>query len=205
MSNPARPDDLPWERGWNPKGKLGDNPKQVLSNLEDFKSIMDEAMIPFTFIFGTLLGAIRNNDFIPYDDDIDLAVDWKWRYSQKWTFVVMRMEELGFYVARENTPEHDQVFIRGGEKLEIWFFERRSAEGKEDIVIYDPERCNQVWYPAWQFELKYPVLFHGKYYLIPADYDKFLRATYGNDYMTPIEGGCKNTQRLRACDKDYLK
>ena len=38
----------------------------------DMKKILDENNQEFFLICGTLLGCIRNNDFIPYDIDIDI-------------------------------------------------------------------------------------------------------------------------------------
>ena len=37
--------------------------------------ILEEYDINYFLISGTLLGYIRHNDFIPWDDDIDLIVD----------------------------------------------------------------------------------------------------------------------------------
>ena len=39
------------------------------------KELLDEAGIPFILAFGTLLGAIREKDFIKNDPDIDLIID----------------------------------------------------------------------------------------------------------------------------------
>jgi len=38
-------------------------------------NILNEFEIPYCLISGTLLGYVRHNDFIPWDDDIDLLVD----------------------------------------------------------------------------------------------------------------------------------
>jgi len=38
-------------------------------------NILNEYNIPYCLISGTLLGYMRHNDFIPWDDDIDLLVD----------------------------------------------------------------------------------------------------------------------------------
>ena len=47
-----------------------------LGVMEDIASICDQHGIKYILHYGTLLGAIRHNGFIPWDDDVDLAVPW---------------------------------------------------------------------------------------------------------------------------------
>lgn len=67
-----------------------------ITNLDELKSIELEIMkkihdfceekgINYTLAAGTLLGAIRHNGFIPWDDDIDIYVNRKdyWRFEKE--------------------------------------------------------------------------------------------------------------------------
>ena len=47
-----------------------------LGIMADVASICDKHNIKYIIHYGTLLGAIRHNGFIPWDDDIDMAVPW---------------------------------------------------------------------------------------------------------------------------------
>ena len=49
--------------------------KVVMSaNLADFQAVMQKYQIPFFITFGTLLGAVREHDFIDYDTDVDVGI-----------------------------------------------------------------------------------------------------------------------------------
>jgi hypothetical protein len=47
----------------------------AIALLKETIAFLDEFDIDYFLISGTLLGLVRHNDFIPWDDDIDLIVD----------------------------------------------------------------------------------------------------------------------------------
>ena len=54
---------------------FGEYKSQAIKLLKTTLEILDEFDIKHMLISGTLLGYVRHNDFIPWDDDIDILVD----------------------------------------------------------------------------------------------------------------------------------
>ena len=54
---------------------FGEHKQIAINLLKKTIDILDEFQINYFLISGTLLGYVRHNDFIPWDDDIDLIVD----------------------------------------------------------------------------------------------------------------------------------
>jgi lipopolysaccharide cholinephosphotransferase len=57
-----------------PSDKLRKHQLHVLEMLKYFDSVCKKHQIPYFLVGGTALGAVRHKGFIPWDDDIDVAV-----------------------------------------------------------------------------------------------------------------------------------
>jgi lipopolysaccharide cholinephosphotransferase len=63
---------------YNPEGSdLRRAQKTMLNILREVSMICDKYNIPYWLSFGTLLGAVRHQGFIPWDDDLDIEVEQK--------------------------------------------------------------------------------------------------------------------------------
>ena len=54
---------------------FSEHKKEAIKLLHTTIDILEEFNINYFLISGTLLGYVRHNDFIPWDDDIDILVD----------------------------------------------------------------------------------------------------------------------------------
>lgn len=73
-----------------------------LGILEDIAAICDKHNIKYILHYGTLLGAIRHNGFIPWDEDIDIAMPWN---DYKQFAEVLTKEYSDKYFAQNNWTE----------------------------------------------------------------------------------------------------
>ena len=91
--------------------KVSERRKEVwnteLEMLEIFKSICDQEGIKYFAIGGTLLGAVRHNGYIPWDDDLD---------------VVMLREDYDQFIEAAKKKMPDGFFLQIPETEDDYFF-----------------------------------------------------------------------------------
>ena len=145
-------------------------------NLLDFKEIMDEIVVPFWLAFGTFLGAYREGGFIPLDGDIDIAI------REEDLFLissnVKRFADKGFEL-RVNYMKgaYRSGLYRGGERIGLAPFSKGG----------DKRVWKQISYDDCDFNGN-KVSFLGEDFSILNNPEKWLKYTYGDDWMIPIDG-----------------
>lgn len=156
-------------------GKKKINIEVAKRNLIDFNSLMKIKQLPFTLAYGTLLGVIRENNFIKHDEDIDINM----LYEDKTKFLnyLFDLRKIGFEVARYDNRGFISI-IRDNEYIDICFFKQETEN------IY--ECCGNFLLKRWLTDV-ISFQFIENEFLIPKDYIEFLRFYYGNNWQTPIE------------------
>ena len=84
--------------------------QRILSILVDIVKVCDKYHINYWLSDGTLLGAVRHEGFIPWDDDIDIAMP----YEDYVCFMEVAQKELGdkYFVQNYHTdPEYRNVVV----------------------------------------------------------------------------------------------
>jgi len=149
--------------------------KQIAKqNLSDFNSIANKNNLKFGLIYGTLLGAIREHDFIDHDEDIDL-------------FVLSEQRDLLF----------NMLFELRKCDFEVVRYDRRGLisimKNNEyiDIYIFTPLQkgvrvcCGECVVEKYLFNT-ISLNFLSESILVPADYEEYLQFQYGKDWTTPV-------------------
>ena len=144
-------------------------------NLLILKKILDAAKIPFFLVGGTLLGAVREKDFIAHDDDIDLAL--KYEDKQRFIDLLPALEKEGFILARYDRHCIFSI-LRKGQFVDLDFFENYNES------VYN----GGGWAILKSFldNVDY-IDFKGERYLAPKDYEGYLESEYGENWRTPIK------------------
>ena len=157
--------------------------------------------------FGTLLGAYRNHDFIPYDCDLDVGM----MADKRPADFEKVMQQHGFALKKEfydkNTGEiTEDQFESDGVQIDFFYY---FADG-DDVYCHVAHRHEtKEWKEANRTD-GFPCVirpctndemerrtFLGHEFYMPKDTDRWLKSLYGNDYMTPIKGWQDTTPDIR--------
>lgn len=170
--------------------------QKSFENLCLFNDIAKKYSFDFILAYGTLLGAIRDKDFIDHDEDIDLGA----LYDEKDKLLSMLFElrDNGFEVARWDSRGLMSI-IRNNEYIDIYLFKHLSK--KLYAVCGAP-------FPKIFIDEKTTVNFKGLEFNVPADYIENLKYLYGDSWHTPISDNDFEVPMWRVVlykTKDFIK
>ena len=149
--------------------------------LKEVKVIMDPLGVPFFLRQGTCLGAVRDQAFIPWDDDIDLGcvIGLNGLTEEMINPVLDAFRDRGYFV---NVESNDRWIAAGMMKswvrIDLTFFRII-----DDSIFHFP----MIWMPARLFANLKEIEFIGGNYLVPNPPEEYLRAKYGPNWITPKE------------------
>ena len=144
-------------------------------NLAVLKVFLEKHEILFGLIAGTLLGAVREHDFISHDEDIDLFFLSEQR--QKLLDLLPALILEGFEVARYDRRGLLSI-IRNGEYIDLYFF----------TPLCDGVRHCCGWCVPEVFLLQTTMIeFKGDDYVVPQNYEEYLSYQYGETWKIPIQ------------------
>lgn len=145
-------------------------------NLLLVHKVFTERKIKFWLMFGTLLGAVREGNFIEWDHDVDVGVladDFGF-----WFPALTELQEEGFEIIR--------TIVDKGKDCLVTILRKNYY-----IDFYVMSRYRRGWCFGNRYELKdyysefIEVKFLGEWFLIPSRLDEWLIEHYGKDWQVP--------------------
>ncbi len=161
-------------------------------NLLEVKSILDNMGMSFFLTHGTLLGAYRDNEFIKYDDDVDLDI-FEEILLKQYDELCENLIKAGFIVRGRNIKYKKKQ----GEKLNIY----RHREKITIAGIYlDPTyegnkyRLTNVFQFLRKFHEENPdkIMFKKELFNTPGPIEDFLLYRYGKKWNIPFNTKAKS-------------
>ena len=174
-------------------GKKILDPEISKRNLLDFKKVMDKYGIRYGLMYGTLLGAVREGDFIVYDEDADVFVLAEDR--NKVLNALFDLEKLGLKVARHSDDERLLSVIRDDEYIDMYFFKK---------MFYKKRREGDSVVDANYLEHTETMEFLGEPFPVPGNPKQLLCVLYGKDWHIPNKDGKATNNALDIKIKRYL-
>lgn len=178
----------------------GKNAARAIKMMKHVSSVLDKVGIPYILEAGTLLGVVRENRLLPWDNDVDFTITKEYEdllLKNKWRFILK-----GYYV-RLKKYHRDMKYFKKGEPrilrvkhLNVWKL------FKKDVVleIFIKKKIGDEYF--WTVGVKDPVLksvpetfydnhttilFEGKEFSVPKDYIGYLVCHYGENWRIPVK------------------
>ncbi|PIE78970.1 MAG: hypothetical protein CSA15_05075, partial [Candidatus Delongbacteria bacterium] len=170
--------------------------------LVDSTNILEENNIKYILEAGTLLGIVRENRLLPWDNDIDITVTeeyekqvlaLKWKFFWKGYRFRPKYYKIDVGPFKKGTLRIIKIstrkfFFFGGYRI-CDIFVKRTIESDRDNYYWSVginkailKSCPKRYYD----EVK-NMEFEGKSYLVPKDEIGYLEYHYGKDWQTPVK------------------
>lgn len=155
--------------------------KSALKRANELLSLLNDNVGPATLGFGSVLGAIRENDFIEHDDDIDLIVFHEsfngCEFADATKDLFRKLHTLGCDV-RPATDFHVKVKVSSNIYIDVFCGLERDGKldwhpGKKKVHL------KQNIFPGCRYNL------FGMETLLPAMTELYLENVYGNNWRIP--------------------
>jgi len=174
------------------------DPVIAAKRLQEVKHIFDEQGVVFWLGSGTCLGSIRENRFIPWDDEMDTAsVIGMHGLDEKTVYRIANVfKEHGFYPSVRNNPRYMYVgLIKDGIRTD-WTCHH--------IINGSAIEFPGVKLPLHLFTQPLEIEFIGQKFLVPNPPEEYLRLKYGPEWRTPKGPGFESDVVMQIGLSDNL-
>ncbi len=157
----------------------------AIQHIKDFSEILNKHDINYCVMFGVLLGMLRHQDFIPWDDDIDIVI---FEFDKFLDLCQQDLEDRGYVIQadiRDGKNCGCRIFHRNNSKsgfhpelgfpwIGIWVHETNNA----DLISFPPEN---ILYDSEDFFPLQEQNFLGTTVKIPNNPVKVLNTYFGEE------------------------
>ena len=168
--------------------------------LSKVSRVLEKEKIPYILEAGTLLGIVRENRLLPWDNDVDITITRQ--FESQLLKSLWKMRLLGLKV-QAKYYDRDLKYFKKGELRIIKIKHKNPLKFfKTDVIldIFIKRKIEQEYF--WTVGIKAPVLksvpeefydfhtqidFKGKKYSVPKDYEGYLENHYGKDWRIPVK------------------
>ncbi len=176
----------------------GKNARSALKILRKTAQFLEKNNIPYLLEAGTLLGVVRENRLLPWDNDVDLTITDKHEQillSKLWKLFFKRLRVRVKRYKQDAGPfEKGQVriikitgykwlFFKGPIQLDIFLKRQQGAEYQWTVDVRNPVLKGV---PKHFYDELGRYTFDGREYSVPKDYEGYLTCHYG-DWRTPVK------------------
>ena len=156
------------------------NKKILQEILEDVTLTLYQFDIPYFLIGGTLLGAIRDKNFIEWDTDIDLGIYYSGSFKKIYE-AIKNLEKLGFNVTKFNISN---ITLDRGYRIDLfWFHEQLEKNHIQYFYSYLGDK--KLVFPVTCLNGLETINFLNKSYPVPRNPKKYLETQFGNNWQIP--------------------
>ncbi len=170
-----------------------------ITDLQDIQKVFDSFNVEVILVYGALLGFYRDKDFLPGDDDIDLAVIDPIGYETRkaigrnllalgFTPLPIAFNVLGEMEVSEPGYNGDAstgiIVCQRNFKFTIFFFQKEHCEkhGEEYVCVPKMGAMKLISTPAHYFLKLGNIKIGKKKYLTPSPVEAYLADTYFNNW-----------------------
>lgn len=194
----------------------------ILKDLEQIGEVFDKHGVRFFLVYGALLGHYRDGDFLPGDDDIDLAVvdpiDFETRKSIGWMLYDLGFEpqQIAFnvfgrmepsYLGYNGDGETGIIVCQRNFKFTIFFFKEEQCEqhGAEYVCTPMLGAMKLISTPKKFYEKSDKIKVGKKEYLTPAPVEEYLAFTYFDNWKDPNDRRHGDTYQVMHARESITK
>lgn len=167
------------------KPHLRGNRKACIENLSMMANILDSHNCVWWISHGTLLGGVREGDFISHDTDLDMSLMFSEDFKPAYSVILKNFDLIKVWGCTENSLE--LTFMRNGIKIDLFFvYEDRGRfrhSAFAGFTQWEYDRYDYFFSPVEPVEFR----FLGANLKAPKDAERYLNDFYGENWRIPLK------------------